>query len=340
MVSSLEALGKDVFVSMLDKRKGPAHARNLAAKHASGDILIFVDSDVLVPPSVFSSLAKVAEGQVYVPATLPLPINLPFGLSPDGYATKSAEFFSDFALAPKIIKGKLLPVSACFSIRKQDFEKVGGFDEAFKHPAGEDWDFFTRINSSGIEVKFNENIRVFHRNPVTASGVIRRSYRYARHGSSEIVSASDIKTPSPIRYPTSIFGMIQMPYFLFLAFVKMALSSLSVGSDIWFRSAVGLKQHVERRMTSEEFKMQDSDKNSGLAQSFMYSLSNLVNLLISLPIANPWSIVLQVRQNLTEKDKRSYRFLIVLWRLSFTVGYLVRESRRICKENSRPRRTT
>src|ERR671912_2562389 len=50
--SSKTAAGFNVKVIHLPQRKGPAHARNVGASHAKGDILFFVDADVAVPPNL------------------------------------------------------------------------------------------------------------------------------------------------------------------------------------------------------------------------------------------------------------------------------------------------
>ncbi|MEM8963894.1 MAG: glycosyltransferase family A protein, partial [Acidobacteriota bacterium] len=56
--------GRDLNVSVpgatvlrLDQQGGPARARNAGAKVATGDVLLFIDSDIEVPPDTIARIA-------------------------------------------------------------------------------------------------------------------------------------------------------------------------------------------------------------------------------------------------------------------------------------------
>jgi hypothetical protein len=58
----------------------------------------------------------------------------------------------------------LLP-SLNFAIRRQVFEKVGGFDERYPKPSGEDADLSIRLRKSGFYLEFDPTAVVVHNPP-------------------------------------------------------------------------------------------------------------------------------------------------------------------------------
>src|SRR5438128_1479518 len=52
------------------KRRGPAHARNIGARQANGDILFFVDADVVIPADARDKVREVLEQEPDVAAII------------------------------------------------------------------------------------------------------------------------------------------------------------------------------------------------------------------------------------------------------------------------------
>ena len=52
-------LSDDIKYYRLDTKSGPAAARNLGASHAKGEILMFLDSDILVRPDIISKVVSI-----------------------------------------------------------------------------------------------------------------------------------------------------------------------------------------------------------------------------------------------------------------------------------------
>jgi len=326
MLESLNALADDLSLTVLESREGPAHARNVAASLATGDSLVFADSDVVVPASVFATLASVSTGTVRVPATLPIPLRKnPRGRSSARFANRSSAFFSDFALAPKVVDGKTLPVSACFSIRKQDFWSVEGFDESFKFPAGEDWDFFTRLQNANVKIEFDKSIRVFHRNPRTHWGIAKRSFRYARHGAlatqSDAIPSTSAEMSKPVRTGTVLY----LPAIVITGTLKILCVGLSVGEDKLASHA----RHLDRYQENTQQALSPELSASPNVPHWLMNLNRrtlfLLDTLKEFPITSPWDPVVPVRDDITSKTKRGYRLLVLVWTVSYILGYMVRE---------------
>ena len=155
-------------------KAGPATARNLAASMASAERLIFCDSDVIITRDAVRAAARVEAGQLMVPR-----------IDPIAQDNQIATFFSEYVFAPKHEKGYDYVVSAFWGMLKSDFDYLGGFDERFRYPAGEDFDFMKRWNDSGRTVNYVSDAVVFHRNPTTLAELLDRAHRYGRHGNLE-----------------------------------------------------------------------------------------------------------------------------------------------------------
>lgn len=313
----LDAFKSSIFsfrVIVLDKSFGPAYARNIAAKAALGQKLVFLDSDVVAHPPVLQKLSEVEKGTVLIPAVLPL-----------GIATKSSKFFSDFALAPKSIGGLTLAVSACFSIDRVDFFDVNGFDENFKYPAGEDWDFFKRIQEFGTSVEFKPELRVFHRNPRTPFGLIRRSYRYAKYGSAihETSTSMEKLNIEPRGSLFSVWALV--PQILVLGALKVALSSFSIGNDSFYRLCTTLQKWQDRQYEYlQGIGCSKTDEPVKLRSSVSKPV-RLAEAMRGFSISSPWEPVVLIRRDLDDRQKKKYRFLVFLWRTAYILGYMRRK---------------
>ncbi len=127
------------------ERQNIAEGRNAGAKQASGDILIFINGDVLIPEidKFFGYIDKYFTGSHFLAMTCKVRV------------FPEEEIFLDkiyhglynlyFILLNKIGIG--MGRGECHIIRKEVFEKVNGYNESLA--AGEDFDLFRRIRKSG-----------------------------------------------------------------------------------------------------------------------------------------------------------------------------------------------
>ena len=106
-----------------------ARARNTGARHAEGDVLVFVDSDVIVPPTLLDTIQKRMSDATCV------------GGAVDVNYQPQRLFVRLYLRAWRLI-GHLTGMAqgATQFCRKSVFEQVGGYDE--KTWIGEDVDFY------------------------------------------------------------------------------------------------------------------------------------------------------------------------------------------------------
>jgi GT2 family glycosyltransferase len=126
-------------------RRGPAANRNFGASQATGDWIAFIDDDCIPGDHWVENLtsamaiANLAEGKTICPDKTNHPLE------------ETVENLS----------GGLL-WSCNFAIRRDLFSRLGGFDEAFLEPGGEDLEFGWRLKQNGVSALFAPGAVVYH----------------------------------------------------------------------------------------------------------------------------------------------------------------------------------
>ena len=142
----------------LDTNSGPAVARNLGAKHAHGDVLVFIDSDVVINAETIPAMQRLLAEDPALGAL--------FGSYDD--APASPGFVTEYRNLLHHWTHQNGPREAttwwagCGAIRKRVFEKVGGFDESFRRPSIEDIELGMRMKAAGERIVLAPEIQCKH----------------------------------------------------------------------------------------------------------------------------------------------------------------------------------
>jgi len=150
------ALGARVVV--VTERRGPAYARNLGVLQARGDIVVFVDADVVVQPDFFKRIAALFQAEPDVAAVIGS-----YDAEPE-----AQNFLSQYKnlLHHHIHQQGRSEAStfwgACGAIRRQVFLSLGGFDERIPRPAMEDVEFGYRLQRAGHRIRLVKDLQVKH----------------------------------------------------------------------------------------------------------------------------------------------------------------------------------
>lgn len=138
---------------------GPAAARNLGASQASGDILFFVDSDVVVPSDIIAQIKEEFQTDPKLDALIGSYDSTP----------GRTDFLSQYRnlLHHYVHQTGREEAStfwgACGAIRRSVFEIAGGFDEEqFSNPSIEDIELGYRLRAAGFRIKLCKDIQVKH----------------------------------------------------------------------------------------------------------------------------------------------------------------------------------
>jgi glycosyltransferase involved in cell wall biosynthesis len=149
---------------------GPAHARNVGAAAAGGDILLFVDADVLIRADTIGKIADTFANHPGVSAV--------FGSYDDEPATH--DFVSQFKnLFHHFVHQQANADaetfwSGCGAVRRDVFIASGGFDGArYSRPSIEDIELGYRLRAAGHRILLNKEIQVKHLKRWTLRALVR-----------------------------------------------------------------------------------------------------------------------------------------------------------------------
>lgn len=154
MLTDSELLQMQVFDN---PKKGVASARNFGASKAKGDILMFLDDDVVIQSENMKAIFEIIEkidmdkscfnlDWVYPPQLMDEISKTQFGrflithdfTTMKGWSNDPNWKENDFFEVPGL-------ASHCLIIKKQHFDKINGYNEQFPHAGFEDDDFSKRI---------------------------------------------------------------------------------------------------------------------------------------------------------------------------------------------------
>jgi GT2 family glycosyltransferase len=137
---------------------GPAVARNRAAANATGDVLVFVDSDVVAAPDAIPGMCALLERETDIAGV--------FGAY-DRHP-RASNFASQFKnLSHTYVHEVGNPSASTFwaglgAVRASAFRRVGGFDERFGRPSVEDIDLGYRLVAAGYRLRLDPRFRGCH----------------------------------------------------------------------------------------------------------------------------------------------------------------------------------
>jgi len=139
-------------------RRGPAFARNLGARAATGDILFFIDADVCVHPDTVECVQANFEQDPELTAVIGSYDDQP----------ESQDFLSLYRnlmhcyVHHRSRREACTFWSGCGAIRKADFQSYSGFDESYERPAIEDIELGYRLARDRKKMLLDTSIRVKH----------------------------------------------------------------------------------------------------------------------------------------------------------------------------------
>ncbi|UCD83887.1 MAG: glycosyltransferase family 2 protein [Deltaproteobacteria bacterium] len=143
----------------LDKRSGPAYARNIGAEKANGDILLFLDADVFVDPGLLEYVHKRFQENPEMKALVGIYSKEPAndGFFPRYKALMAYSWFQGV----KFIYSFDSHIAA---IKKEVFVELGGYNTFYKDALVEDFEFGYRI-SEKYPIYLDTKLQVAHHFP-------------------------------------------------------------------------------------------------------------------------------------------------------------------------------
>ncbi len=141
-----------------DGPKGPARARNHGAAAAQGDVLVFLDADVVSHPDTLGRIKTYLKNAPEVAALFgsydadpPAP----------GLVSRYKNLLHHYVHQHGRAEASTF-WAGCGAVRRDVFRAVGGFDESYLSAAVEDIEFGSRLRRQGYHIRLCPDIQVTH----------------------------------------------------------------------------------------------------------------------------------------------------------------------------------
>jgi GT2 family glycosyltransferase len=152
------ARGFGATVIRSDERRGPAHARNLGARAAQADIVMFLDADALAHENTLSQVALAFENDPSLDALIGSYDDAP---AAQGFVSQYKNLLNHYVHQNSRRRTSNF-WGACGAVRRTLFLQQGGFDESYTRPCIEDIEFGYRLAAAGRKIILARSIQVKH----------------------------------------------------------------------------------------------------------------------------------------------------------------------------------
>ncbi len=165
--SLAERLGATVLST--DGRRGPAKARNLGARRASGDLLLFVDADVAIHGDAIGRIVERFEAEPDLDALIGAYDDSP---ADPGFVSQFKNLMHSFVHR----QGKRQASTfwcGCGAVKRAVYLELGGLDESYRRSSVEDIEFGFRMMHSGRKLALDPLIQCKHLKVWTLWNLVR-----------------------------------------------------------------------------------------------------------------------------------------------------------------------
>ncbi|MCX7823938.1 MAG: glycosyltransferase [Verrucomicrobiae bacterium] len=167
---------------------GPARARNLGASLARGEVLLFLDADVTVPPGIIGQVVAIFSEQPDAAAVMGSYDEAP---SAENFLSQYKNLLHHYVHQTSKEEASTF-WGACGAVRRKVFLEMGGFDESYRWPSVEDIDLGYRLRQAGHRIRLCKELQVKHLKRWGVASLLRSDFLHRalpwtrlilRHGS-------------------------------------------------------------------------------------------------------------------------------------------------------------
>jgi GT2 family glycosyltransferase len=160
----------------INERKGAGFMRNFLSKKSTGDILFFIDADAIMKGDCIEHMVKIFE-EKDVDAISGLPAVPPREESSFLNHLLGVEYEERIrAMGENYVS---VAASTCFAVKKDTFDRLGGFTEMFKGGIGEDWHFSTVMTKQGYRIWHTNKAQIYHYTAETFFKYLKKQFYHS-----------------------------------------------------------------------------------------------------------------------------------------------------------------
>lgn len=214
---------------------GPARARNHGARAAAGQILFFLDADVVVPPGAVGRVAAAFRADPGLSAVIGSYDDAP---ADPGFLSQYRNLLHHYVHQTAAPEGFTF-WGACGAIRREVFSELRGFDESYRRPCIEDIEFGYRLRSAGYRVRLDKDLQVKHLKRWTALAMVRTDLRDRAIPWTDLilrtgVMADDLNLKKSNRVSVALAGGLAGALLAAPVYPSaLALGAVAAGSLLW-----------------------------------------------------------------------------------------------------------
>ena len=155
---------------------GPASARNTGAQAATGDVLLFIDADVVVPPGLVGRVEAFLQDHPGIAAVIGLYDDAP---ADPGFLSQYRNLLHHYVHQTGCEEASTF-WSGCGAIRARTSSTPAGSTAASSYSSVEDIEFGYRLRRAGHRVRLLKDLQVTHLKRWTALSMLRTDVYAAR----------------------------------------------------------------------------------------------------------------------------------------------------------------
>lgn len=219
------AKSKKVKVIKLNNNFGPSYARNKGAKAAKGEILVFIDSDVLLEKGTFLRIENEFKENRNI-------YGVCLGINPKCEMKDIISIYKNIYMHNYCESDKTWLLTMAFAIKRNAFFETKGFNE--KNRVCEDMVFGEEMLKRGYKFKFLNTLWINHVHRYTPIEFllteIRRSKAYSQIMLTNFFSKSKINSHVLSSMPLSMLAAAILP----LAFIMKSLLFFIIMATVFY----------------------------------------------------------------------------------------------------------
>jgi glycosyltransferase involved in cell wall biosynthesis len=167
-----ESLGARV-ISLPGGPWGPARARNHGAAAAQGEMLLFLDADVVVHTDTLAHVEREMAANPEVAALFGSYDASPVAM---GFVSRYKNLLHHYVHQHGRREASTF-WAGCGAVRQKVFRALGGFDERYRRPSVEDIEMGLRLRRAGYRIRLCPDIQVTHLKAWTLGGLLQTDIR-------------------------------------------------------------------------------------------------------------------------------------------------------------------